>query len=183
MSNNLPPGFPPGMTFNFFNGNGLDPLQFQSGIDSNNSAVAAALSGQTDVAIARHREALKMKLRVHGPNAIITAITYNGLGESLLEAGELQEAEEMLLNAYRVREGSGNGDNFDAAVTRENLGRLYEAKGDWARARSVRMEGSTRGRNSFACSNDKVRFLTRTYDRQLTLDAYSALDRLSLCRG
>lgn len=177
MSNNLPPG------------DGVNILEYleTNHPSPNNSAVAALrVHGQTDVAIAEHREELEMKLLLRGPNHIDTAVTYNGLGEALLEAGELQEAEEMLLNAYRVREGASNGESFNvfnAAVTRENLGRLYEAKGDWARARSVRLEGNTRGRDSFACSNYKVRFCPVQSDRRLTLDADSALDRRFLCRG
>lgn len=49
--------------------------------------------------------------------------------------GELKEAEEMLLKARRCREGGAGSGVFDAAVTRENLGRVYEKLGRWEQAK------------------------------------------------
>lgn len=65
--------------------------------------------------------------------------------------GELEDAEAALKLAKKIREAA-SGQEFDAAVTRENLGRVYEKKGDWKGAKAIR-EG---GGNHVTCSNENV---------------------------
>ncbi|KAK4684754.1 hypothetical protein P7C73_g5411, partial [Tremellales sp. Uapishka_1] len=119
----------------------------------NNQALAASRAGDHRLSIKLHRQALAIKIAAFGENSVHSAITLNGLGEELLEVGELDEAETVLKKAYAVRKNLGPGQAFDRAVTGENLGRVYEAEGDWEKARKIREEGGAEG---VACSNYHV---------------------------
>ncbi|KAF7954530.1 hypothetical protein EAE96_005650 [Botrytis aclada] len=82
--------------------------------------------------------------------------------------GRLEEAQKLLEDADRVR--SGNNDlDFDAACTRDNLGQLWEIKGDVVKAREAR------GRNpkNMICSNYNCP-LSKNYER-------STQDKLKNC--
>jgi uncharacterized protein HemY len=78
-------------------------------------------------------------------------LTFNALGEEYLAVGELEDAEAALKLAKKIREAA-SGQEFDAAVTRENLGRVYEKKGDWKGAKAIREGGS----DHVTCSNENV---------------------------
>ncbi|KAK6949315.1 hypothetical protein Daesc_009390 [Daldinia eschscholtzii] len=110
------------------------------GVDNSNNGFAAMKAGQFDKAIALHRKALEHKLRFHSPRSIQAAISYNGLGEALLRAGRLDEADEMFHKALPVRERGGPV--LDAAVTRDNIGQLREAQGRFKEAREIRIRDS-----------------------------------------
>lgn len=121
----------------------------------NNQARRLSASGDHRGAIELHQKALQLKVNAFGISSMQAGLSLNALGEEYLSIGELDRAEEMLLLARVARdneEAKGRGGSFDAAVTRENLGRVYEAKGEWQKARDVRVEG----KEGLACSNDKV---------------------------
>ncbi|KAI0103391.1 hypothetical protein F4814DRAFT_95990 [Daldinia grandis] len=110
------------------------------GVDTSNKACAAMLEGRFEQSIALHQKALELKLRFHPAGSIQAAISYNGMGEAMLRAGKLQEADEAFRKALPVREAGGPV--LDAAVTRDNIGQLREAQGRYAEAREIRIRGS-----------------------------------------
>ncbi|KAI1460985.1 hypothetical protein F4805DRAFT_416204 [Annulohypoxylon moriforme] len=122
-------------------------------ITLSNEATAACQAGQYDEAIRLHQQALALKLRAYPETSIQAAISLNGLGESLLEAGRLEEADEALSKALAVRER--DGPSIDAAATRDNIGALREAQGRFADAREVRLRGQQTGQ--IMCGNYHVR--------------------------
>jgi len=119
-------------------------------VNYSNQAVAASQAGDYARAVHLHRQALVIKLQAFGEEAVQTAISFNGLGEDLLQLGQLDEAEEMLGKALHVRDdtafgGLGAGPRMDAAVTRENVAQLREAQGRLADAKEMRLRGKGKG--------------------------------------
>ncbi|KAI1657757.1 hypothetical protein F4813DRAFT_359471 [Daldinia decipiens] len=110
------------------------------GVDYSNNACTAMKEGRFEESVELHKKALESKLRFHPADSIQAAISYNGMGEGLLRAGRLEEADEAFQKALRVREGGGPV--LDAAVTRDNIGQLREAQGRFAEAREIRIRGS-----------------------------------------
>ncbi|KAI1755491.1 hypothetical protein F4782DRAFT_488727 [Xylaria castorea] len=113
-------------------------------------ASRAMQMGRFEESISLHREALELKLRAYPESSIQAAITHNGLGEALLRAGRLDEADEVLQKALAVRERGGP--DLDAAATRENIGALREAQGRFGEARDVRLRGAEAGH--MLCSDE-----------------------------
>lgn len=116
----------------------------------NNRALGLSRSGDHRAAVELHLRALKIKIAAYSLKSIQAGITLNALGEEYTALDELDEAEAVLKMASEAR--NVQGQEFDAAVTRENLGRVYEKKGDWAAARTVRAEG----KEFVTCSNYNV---------------------------
>ncbi|KAI8963611.1 hypothetical protein F5Y11DRAFT_356150 [Daldinia sp. FL1419] len=112
------------------------------GVDKSNEGCAAMQLGDFEAAIELHKEALAFKLRFHSPASIQAAISYNGMGEAMLRAGKLDEADEAFHKALPIREGGGPV--LDAAVTRDNIGQLREAQGRFDDARDIRIRGHGR---------------------------------------
>ncbi|KAI1807084.1 hypothetical protein F4811DRAFT_550314 [Daldinia bambusicola] len=109
------------------------------GVDRSNAAWAAARAGRYAEAIVLHQQALALKLRFHPPTSIQAAISYNGMAESMLRVGRLDDADDAFARALAVRERAGPV--LDAAVTRDNIGQLREAQGRFAEAREMRIRG------------------------------------------
>lgn len=84
-------------------------------------------------------------------NDICSAESY--LGELWLKMGKLDEADDILKKAMATR-NNYDFTGWDAGVTRENLGQVYEAKGDLAEARSIRKSGAP---NAICCGFYYVR--------------------------
>lgn len=146
-----------------------DPAQFSAMVDANTTAVQknnegniALRQGQFDRAAALHREALELKLRAFGEESVQAAMSFNALGYTYLKMGpsKLDLAEENLRKALRVRNdrafgGLEMGPRIDAAVSRDNVARLLEARGKMGEARDMRLKGSPKG--EILCGSDKVR--------------------------
>ncbi|KAG8921087.1 hypothetical protein FRC00_009153 [Tulasnella sp. 408] len=115
----------------------------------NNQALARSRAGDHAGAEVLHKQALEIKINSTGPNSIQAALSYNALGETQLKLGKFDEAEESLSRAVEIRENGGPGAAFDAAVSKENLAQVYEAKGLWEQARQIR----TKVPNQMVCSN------------------------------
>ncbi|OAX42955.1 hypothetical protein K503DRAFT_766255 [Rhizopogon vinicolor AM-OR11-026] len=111
---------------------------------------AHQLSHQGDYAGAEllHLRGLDLKISVVGENDTTTAITRNALGELYLKMGRISDAEEQLKKAVSIRLSAGP--TYDAAVSIENLGQVYEAKGNFAEARRVRL---SHRENIMVCGN------------------------------
>lgn len=139
----------------------------------NNRALQLSRMGNHDAAIAAHLKALQIKVAAYGMKSIQAGLTLNALGEEYLATGDLEQAEEALKMSRTAREMNGNND-FDSAVTRENLARVYERTGDWAKARSVRVDGG----DCVACSNWKVSLFRPKRERMMMTDENSVLVRL-----
>lgn len=103
---------------------------------------------------AERRQLLAVQLceRAIGPNSTTTATSWNNLGEVYILMDRLDDAEKYLRKALKVREASN--EVFDASVSRENLARVYECRGDLQEARAIRWLGAP---DKIACGNYKVR--------------------------
>lgn len=117
-----------------------------------------------DRALRLHLEALQLKIRGYGEDSIQAALSFNTLGETYLAIGgdKLAKAEESLRKALKVcneRElcGLEQGPRIDAAVSRDNTGRVLEAKGKVDEAREMRMKGNAM--NRIMCGSNGVRIL------------------------
>ncbi|KAG2154853.1 hypothetical protein DEU56DRAFT_770793 [Suillus clintonianus] len=112
---------------------------------------AHVLSRQGDYAGSErlHLRALDIKLSAVGENDV-TAVTRNELGEVYIKMGRIADAEEQLRKAVSVRLRTGPA--YDAAVSLENLGQVYEAKGNFEEARKVRRSHPG---NIMVCGNNK----------------------------
>ena len=117
-----------------------------------NRAQQLSSIGDHEGAAQLHRQAITIKIAVNGANSIQVALSRNALGEELLRLGRLEEAEEELKEAVRIREGAPPDNAFDAAVSRENLAQVYEVKQQWEDARKIRF----RNKDEMACSNYEV---------------------------
>lgn len=122
-------------------------------VQLSNAAGAAYRAGRFEESIQLNREALKLKLKAYPEGSTQAAISINALGEALLAAGRLQEADQAFAKAIAVRERAGPGQ--DAAATRENIGALREAQGRFDEAREVRARGDTK--SQILCGNENVR--------------------------
>lgn len=121
-------------------------------IQLNGEGLALSRAGDHTAAELKHQQALDLKIQAKGIDSREAALSRNALGEEQIELGKLDEAEETLKEAVRVRENLGAADAFDAAVSRENLARVYEAKGQLAMARQTRKKKE----NEIACGNYTV---------------------------
>ncbi|TFK93456.1 hypothetical protein K466DRAFT_537921 [Polyporus arcularius HHB13444] len=124
-------------------------LGLSSGVALNNQALQLEAAGDLQGAERLHLQAIEVKEASLGTDHVTTALSYNGLGELYLTMQRLDKAEEYLDKALRVREHSGP--KSDLAVTRDNLAKLYEMKGDVQAAREMRRRG--KADNNIACGN------------------------------
>ncbi|RYP89779.1 hypothetical protein DL770_004073 [Monosporascus sp. CRB-9-2] len=121
-----------------------------------NEAQHVMRSDRLDESIALHLQALDLKQRACPKLSIQTVITLNALGKTYLRAGRLEEAQELLLKALKVKAdknhwGLGLGPRLDAATTRENVAALREAQGNFDDARVMRLNRTTKG--EMLCGN------------------------------
>lgn len=124
------------------------------GFELHNRALQSEHSGDLVEAERLFLEAIRLKGLHFGLDHWKTATSMNDLGELYLKAGRLDEAEQRLNEANTIRRRLGPEHTFDAAVTREYLAQLSEARGDLDRARTMRQSG---GPEKMVCSNSKVR--------------------------
>jgi len=113
----------------------------------NNEALIAERNGDLSNAERLHLRALNIKINGRVGDVGV-ALTQNALGELYLKMGNLDKAEEFLKKAVDVRNNQGNA--FDAAVSRENLAQVYEARNDLKEALQTRMVGWP---DKLACGN------------------------------
>ncbi|TVY20778.1 hypothetical protein LARI1_G001816 [Lachnellula arida] len=123
----------------------------------NNEAIELERAGNYVGAEAKHLEALRLKIIGSGEHSIHVAFTRNGLGELYLKMGKLDDAQEQLEKAVAVREAAITdcgrdiieGDNFDTACSRDNMGRMFEMRGDFEKSVAWRTKGAP---NHMICS-------------------------------
>lgn len=138
------------------------------GVQKNNQAVSALKRGDFARAEKLHKEALKLKMWGFGDESIQAAISYNGLGGTYLKMGpsKLDQAENSFKKALRIvdyREfgGLGKGSAQDAAMTRDNMAQLLEARGKMTEAKEMRLKGAKKG--EIICGSIEVsNFRTQT---------------------
>ncbi|KAI0335246.1 hypothetical protein GY45DRAFT_1317169 [Cubamyces sp. BRFM 1775] len=123
-------------------------MGIMEGAELQNTALHLERQGDLPGAERAFLEAIRVKEAGVGPDDVATAISCNGLGELYLKMGRLDRAEHYLQRALRVR--SSRGAPADLAVTRNNLGRLYEMRGDLKAAREIREQGAP---DNVSCSN------------------------------
>ncbi|KAG2159868.1 uncharacterized protein EDB93DRAFT_1073340 [Suillus bovinus] len=123
-------------------------MAVQRAAEINNQALSFSRQGDYAGAEDLHLQALHLKLSSVGENNLSTAITRNALGELYLKMGKITDAEEQLKKAVSFR--MNNGSAYDAAVSVENLGQVYEVKGDLEEARRVRLSHPA---NIMVCGN------------------------------
>lgn len=146
----------------------------------NQEALLAERSGDLAGAERLHLQALEIKEKGLGPNAVSTALTRNALGELYFTLGQLEEAEDCLQKALEVRTKAGPP--LDAAVTRDNLARIYEAQGKLKEAKDIRLTGAP---NTMCCGYYHVCSLLVIYLPRLVsckcTGTVFPLDRLLQC--
>src|SRR5262249_29154048 len=99
-------------------------------------AMIQAAIGDRSVAIANAQRAVAIRERVLLPTDPSLARSLNLLGSFLVDAGELSRAEPVLERARAIWEAAGSA-RSDAALALANLGRLFAARHDDARAAGV----------------------------------------------
>jgi tetratricopeptide (TPR) repeat protein len=105
-----------------------------------NQATALHRQGKHSEALEVHRQVLSKKVGLFGEKSIQAALTFNAIGECLIELGELNEARRNLMKAHKVRrEQQAYSD--DDKWTRENLAKVAERQGKWEVAREWRCDG------------------------------------------
>ncbi|KAI0756962.1 hypothetical protein C8Q80DRAFT_67951 [Daedaleopsis nitida] len=119
-----------------------------AGVQLQNDALRLERQGDFTGAEQKYLQAIRVKESGLGTNDITTALSYNSLGELYLTMTRLDKAEEYLNKALRVRERAGPPS--DLAVTRDNMAKLYEMKGDLGAAEKMRLQGAP---DNIACSN------------------------------
>ncbi|KZS92476.1 hypothetical protein SISNIDRAFT_486504 [Sistotremastrum niveocremeum HHB9708] len=146
-------------------------------VEFSNRAFQAVRLSDHQTAVSLHRQALALKLKAYPETSVQAALTFNGLGESLIALGEFLAAEEVLSKALRVYDyeeygGLGQGPRFDAAVARENMAQVREAQGRFADAVELRKRGKTRGQ--ICCPNMQRAgcFFCRASNHALDVRAY-----------
>lgn len=113
------------------------------GVQLNNQALRLSQEGDLEGAERLHLQAIKVKEHGFGRDNIKTALSYNAIGELYTKMGRLDKAEEYLEKAVKIRDAStSDADEFDAAVSRENLAIVYEMRGNLRRAKELRRVGS-----------------------------------------
>ncbi|KAF8582098.1 hypothetical protein K439DRAFT_1308471, partial [Ramaria rubella] len=131
-----------------FNPSASSAMNGMEAVSLNNEALQLSNQGDNAGAERLHKRALVLKESAHGPNSIQAALTRNALGEVQLRQGKLEEAEVNLRKAVAVRNSSGPA--FDAAVSRENLAQVLEAKGKFLEAKQIRDQGRP---DKLSCGN------------------------------
>ncbi|KAH9944360.1 uncharacterized protein BXZ73DRAFT_87274 [Epithele typhae] len=126
----------------------LAPDGRDAAIELNNEAILLERQGDFAGAESKHLQAIRIKEATRGVDSITTAVSYNGLGELYATIGNLDNAEEYLIKAVSVRERFGL--KSDLAVTRDNLGRVFEMRGDLNAAEEIRRRGAP---SNVACGN------------------------------
>ena len=121
------------------------------GAKLNNEALRLERQGDLAGAEQHHLQAIEVKEAGLGVDHVTTALSYNGLGELYLTTNKLDKAEEYLKKALRVREHSGP--KSDLAVTRDNMARFFEMKGDLDAAEEMCRRG---GPDNVACGSYNV---------------------------
>ena len=74
-----------------------------------NQALQADAAGNVAQSIQLHNQAAALKVQVCGEESVQAAVSFNGIGECYLKAGDLQRAEEHLLKALTVRDDRRSG--------------------------------------------------------------------------
>lgn len=124
------------------------------------AAYKAEMAGRHEIAIACYKNTLKQKIQDYGEESAQTALTLHNLGMAYNKVRKFADVEDCLLRALRVREAvisAGRTDHaaaMDAATTRDALGRFYEERGRFDRARDVRLKGQDA--DQILCGNPKV---------------------------
>lgn len=106
-------------------------------------------------------------VRVHGERSFLAAFSFNNFGETLLAAGRLDEAADAFAKALVVQDdqefgGMELGPSVNAAMGRDNMARVLEAKGDFPGAREMRLKGADKGHTRCGC--DDVRTFQLGFD-------------------
>lgn len=125
----------------------------QRAFELNNIAHQLGNQGNHLEAERLHTEALNLKLIATGPESVTYALSANALAETQMKLGKWDEAEKNLLDAVRIRDAvTDKSQLFDAAVSRDLLGQVYEYRGDLKKAREVRVKNP----NNMTCSHYEV---------------------------
>ncbi|XP_037025187.1 uncharacterized protein LOC119066695 [Bradysia coprophila] len=124
----------------------LEFMEIMIASDINNDALLLEKAGKHEEAEVKYLEALRMKEQCSRATALGVALTQNALGELYMKMGRLDEAYELLQKAYQARRVINS---FDKTCTADNLGRLFEMKGDPVKAAEWR---TVNGPNRLICS-------------------------------
>ena len=127
-------------------------IESMEAVEIANEGFRLKQAGALDEAEERMMRALAAKQTFLGPDTVSAAITHDNLGRVQLQMGKLDEAEANFRKALENRKDV-RGEEWDNAVTRENLAQVLEAKGDLKGAKEVRLSC---GPASLCCANYEV---------------------------
>ncbi|KAF1791132.1 Tetratricopeptide repeat [Phytophthora cactorum] len=123
-----------------------DAAAYMELVDRSNECTKLIKAGNIQEAATLLRDVLARKPAA-GFDEVSVALTQNELGGVLRQLGELDEALELLTKALEVRDRADEEADIitialrDGNFTREEIGKVYEAKGDCAKALEVRQPG------------------------------------------
>lgn len=114
-------------------------------VSSSNEATKLVKSNKLREAEILLRDVLRRKPAA-GFDEVSVALTQNELGGVLRQLGELDEALELLTTALEVRDREDEKAGItialrDGNITRDEVAKVYEAKGDCAKAMEIRQPG------------------------------------------
>lgn len=121
------------------------------GVSLNNQGRARLNQCDYEGAVQAYKRALELKLAGLGVNNSSTALSYNALGEAYIKLGRLDEAEDHLSKAVSI--AMECNPPHDQAYYRENLGVVYEMKGNLKMANEIRRRGAP---DKILCAYEKV---------------------------
>ncbi|KAH9809854.1 hypothetical protein DFH28DRAFT_1065406 [Melampsora americana] len=141
-------------------------------VELQNKALSLHQAGQDEQEELTLLNVLKRKILTSGNGSQTVALTKNSLAELYIKMGRLDEAQKLLEEAETVRK---MGNLSDLACTRDNLGRVFEMRGDYERAIKWRKMGAP---NAMVCSHFECPKMTQTFE----LSKYANLSHCARCK-
>eukprot|EP01016_Furgasonia_blochmanni_P006197 TRINITY_DN12477_c0_g1_i1.p1 TRINITY_DN12477_c0_g1~~TRINITY_DN12477_c0_g1_i1.p1 ORF type:complete len:149 (+),score=28.46 TRINITY_DN12477_c0_g1_i1:119-565(+) len=104
-------------------------------------ASALAASSDHNKAIAKYREAIDMKIKLHGKDSESLTATWNCLGQSYAAKGDQEKAVEAFKEEFRITELVYGKDCEECVGIYKNIGVSYKEWNKFAEARQALNDG------------------------------------------
>lgn len=114
-----------------------------------------------DLALKMHNEALKIKLKMFGPEHVEVATTYNNMGVVYKSMNKCEEAMEYLKKSLSIRLKNLGGEHVDVAITYNNIGNVYRMLNEYNKAMDLYKKSLRIHLKCFEENNVEVSFESR----------------------